>query len=137
WFDAGVIGNVSEIHVWTNRPLWPQGSDAAFKGGGVPDHLDWQLWLAQCPDHDYSPGIHPFAWRGFHEWGSGALGDMGCHNLDPLVWALGLGVPDRIDAKTDGLTEIAWPNGATVEYQWNDVSGHGPIKLTWYEGRKS
>jgi len=137
WFDAGVVGKVKEIHVWTNRPIWPQGPAAAFKTGEkAPGTLDWQLWLAATADREYSPGIHPFAWRGFFEYGSGALGDMGCHNLDPLVFALGLGVPDRIEAKADGLTEVAWPNGATVEFLWKDVPGHGEIKLHWYEGKK-
>ncbi len=138
WFDAGVVGKVKEIHVWTNRPIWPQGKAADFKPKQpVPDHLDWQLWLAATPDRDYCPGIHPFAWRGFFEYGSGALGDMGCHNLDPLVWALGLGVPNRIQATSEGLTDIAWPNGAKVEYVWNNVPGHGEIKLHWYEGKNS
>jgi predicted dehydrogenase len=137
WFNANVVGKVTEIHVWTNRPIWPQGGDAVIKSATAPDHLDWQLWLAQSPDQEYSPGVHPFAWRGFFEWGSGALGDMGCHNLDPLVWALGLGVPDNIQASTEGLTEVAWPRGAKVEYVWNDIPGHGQIKLYWYEGKNA
>ena len=135
WFDAGVVGTVKEIHVWTNRPVWPQGMAANAKPAQpAPDSLDWKLWLAQSPDADYRPDIHPFKWRGLFEYGAGALGDMGCHNLDPLVWALGLGVPDRIEAVADGLTDIAWPRGAKVVYHWEKVPGHGEIKLTWYEG---
>lgn len=137
WFQAGVVGTVSEIHVWTNRPIWPQSRAVVLRPGPAPDHLDWDLWLAATPDHAYSPGIHPFAWRGFAEWGSGALGDMGCHNLDPLVWALGLGVPNRIEATADGLTDEAWPRGAKVEFVWNDVPGHGQIKMHWYEGKNT
>ena len=138
WFDAGVVGKVKEIHVWTNRPIWPQGKAADFKPTQpAPETLDWQLWLAATPDRDYCPGIHPFAWRGFFEYGSGALGDMGCHNLDPLVWALGLGVPNRIEATSEGLTDIAWPNGAKVQYVWKNVPGHGEIKLYWYEGKNA
>jgi predicted dehydrogenase len=138
WFDAGVVGKVKEIHVWTNRPVWPQGRAADLKPAQpVPDSLDWQLWLAQAPDVEYHPGIHPFKWRGFYEYGGGALGDMGCHNLDPLVWALGLGVPNRIEATADGLTDIAWPRGAKVEFTWNDIPGHGKIKLVWYEGKNT
>lgn len=138
WFDASVVGEVSEIHVWTNRPIWPQGKDAVFKKGEkAPANLDWELWLATVPDMPYSPGIHPFAWRGFFEFGSGALGDMGCHHLDPLVWALSLGVPNQITAESEELTEIAWPKGAKVEYLWRKVPGHGDIKLYWYEGKNS
>ncbi len=137
WFQAGVIGKVREIHVWTNRPIWPQSTAAALKPGTPPPELDWDLWLAATPDHAYSPDIHPFKWRGLFEWGSGALGDMGCHNLDPLVWGLGLGVPQKIEAVADGLTDIAWPRGAKIEYLWRNVPGHGDIKLYWYEGKNT
>lgn len=137
WFDAGVIGKVKEIHVWTNRPIWPQGLAAAPKPAEKPADLDWELWLAQCPSVPYASGIAPFAWRGLFEYGSGALGDMGCHNLDPLVAALGLGVPNKIEAVADGLTDIAWPRGAKVEYLWKDVPNHGDIKLYWYEGKNT
>jgi predicted dehydrogenase len=138
FLDAGAIGKISEIHVWTNRPIWPQGSEAAPKPvQPVPGTLDWQLWLAATPDVDYRPDIHPFKWRGLFEYGAGALGDMGCHNLDPIVWALGLGVPDRIEATTNDLTDIAWPRGAKVEYVWDKVPGHGEIKLYWYEGKNT
>jgi predicted dehydrogenase len=138
WLDAGAIGKVNEIHVWTNRPIWPQGEAAAPKPTApVPDFLDWELWLAQTPDIDYRPGIHPFDWRGLYEYGAGAMGDMGCHNLDPIVWSLGLGMPDRIEAVADGLTDIAWPRGAKVQYVWKNVPGHGEIKLYWYEGKNT
>jgi len=138
WLDAGLLGKISEIHVWTNRPIWPQGKAADAKPAQPhPATLDWQLWLAQSPDTEYRPGIHPFDWRGLFEYGAGALGDMGCHNLDPIVWSLGLGVPDRIQATADGLTDIAWPRGAKVEYVWENVPGHGEIKLYWYEGKNT
>lgn len=138
WLDAGVVGKLNEIHVWTNRPIWPQGKAAAPKPTQpVPGDLDWQLWLAQCPDAEYRPKIHPFDWRGLFEYGCGALGDMGCHNLDPIVWALGLGVPDKIEAVADGLTGNAWPRGAKVEYHWKNVPGHGQLKLYWYEGKNT
>lgn len=136
WLDAGVVGKVKEIHVWTNRPSWPQGKSANLKPAQpAPEKLDWDLWLAAVPDRPYHPDIHPFKWRGLFEYGAGALGDMGCHNLDPLVWSLGLGVPDRIQATADELTDIAWPRGAKVEYVWKNVPGHGEIKLYWYEGK--
>lgn len=136
WLDAGVVGKVKEIHVWTNRPSWPQGKSANLKPAQpAPEKLDWDLWLAAVPDRPYHPDIHPFKWRGLFEYGAGALGDMGCHNLDPLVWSLGLGVPDRIQATADELTDVAWPRGAKVEYVWKNVPGHGEIKLYWYEGK--
>lgn len=136
WVDAGVVGKVKEIHVWTNRPIWPQGSAVSFKPGEIPETLDWKQWLAATPDHDYSPGIHPFAWRGFIEWGAGAIGDMGCHNIDPLFYAFDLGMPQFIEADTLELTDIAWPKGATIKYHYKNHPKVGDITLTWYEGKK-
>ena len=137
WLDAGVVGTIKEIHVWTNRPIWPQGKEATFKPGEVPEYLDWQQWLAQTPDHPYSPDIHPFKWRGFIEWGGGAIGDMGCHNMDPLFYALDLGIPQFIDSDTRELTDIAWPAGATVRYHWKKHPKLGDLTMTWYEGKNA
>jgi predicted dehydrogenase len=137
WIAAGVIGTVKEIHVWTNRPIWPQGNSVSFKGGEIPANLDWQQWLAATPDHAYSPDIHPFKWRGFLEWGAGAFGDMGCHLIDAPSWSLDLGVPKFVTAtKVDDITDIAWPTGAIVKMEFPAVKGHGDVTLTWYEGKK-
>ncbi|MEQ1859782.1 MAG: Gfo/Idh/MocA family oxidoreductase [Chthoniobacteraceae bacterium] len=137
WLAAGVIGKVKEVHVWTNRPIWPQGNAVSFKPGDIPAALDWPLWLAATPDHDYSPDIHPFKWRGFLEWGAGAFGDMGCHLIDAASWALDLGVPRFATAtQVDDLTNIAWPTGSIVKMEFPKVKGHGDVTLTWYEGKK-
>jgi predicted dehydrogenase len=137
WIAAGVIGKVKEVHVWTNRPIWPQGNSVSFKPGEVPANLDWELWLAATPDHAYSPDIHPFKWRGFLEWGAGAFGDMGCHLIDAPSWALDLGVPKFATAtQVDEITDIAWPTGAIVKMEFPNVKGHGDVTLTWYEGKK-
>ena len=135
WLDAGVVGKIKEIHVWTNRPIWPQGREAVFKAGAVPDYLDWQQWLAATPDHAYSPEIHPFKWRGFLEWGAGAIGDMGCHNIDPIFYALDLGMPQRVESNVCELTDIAWPRGATIKYHWKNHPRVGDLTMNWYEGR--
>ena len=137
WIAAGVIGKVKEVHVWTNRPIWPQGNAVSFKPGDVPANLDWELWLAATPDHAYSPDIHPFKWRGFQEWGAGAFGDMGCHLIDAASWALDLGVPRyATSTQVDDLTDIAWPTGSIVKMEFPDVKGHGDVTLAWYEGKK-
>ncbi len=137
WIAAGAIGKVKEVHVWTNRPIWPQGKEVSFKKGEVPANLDWQQWLAATPDHDYSPDIHPFKWRGFTEWGAGAFGDMGCHLIDAASYALDLGVPRYVTStKVDDITDIAWPTGAIVKMEFPNVKGHGDVSLTWYEGKK-
>lgn len=135
WLDAGVVGKIKELHVWTNRPIWPQGNAAFFREADIPEYLDWQQWLAATPDHPYSPDIHPFKWRGYLEWGAGAIGDMGCHNIDPIFYALDLGIPERIEAAPEELTEIAWPRGATIRYQWKNHPKLGDIAMTWYEGK--
>ena len=134
---AGGIGKVKEVHVWTNRPIWAQGKAVNFKPADVPENLDWPLWLAATPDHDYSPGIHPFSWRGFIEWGAGAFGDMGCHLIDAPAWALGLGVPKYITAtQVDDVSDIAWPTGSVVKMEFPATADHGDVVLYWYEGKK-
>jgi predicted dehydrogenase len=137
WIAGGAIGKVKEVHVWTNRPIWPQGKEVSFKPGPIPENLDWPLWLAATPDHDYSPEIHPFKWRGFIEWGSGAFGDMGCHLIDGPSWALELGVPKYITAThVEDLTKIAWPTGSVVKMEFPSTKNHGDVTLFWYEGRQ-
>lgn len=134
WVEAGAIGKVKEIHVWTNRPIWPQGRDVTFKPGTAPANLDWDLWLAATPEHAFSGDVAPFKWRGFLEWGAGAIGDMGCHLMDPIFYALDLGMPTTIEAVPEELTALAWPRGAEVKYTWKDHPKHGDITMTWYEG---
>src|SRR4051812_5133617 len=137
WLAAGAIGKVKEVHVWTNRPIWPQGKSAIFKPEPPPETLDWQQWLAATPDHEYSPTIHPFNWRGFLEWGAGAFGDMGCHLIDPASNSLELGVPRFATAtQIDDLTDVAWPTGSIVKMEFPKVAGHGDVVMYWYEGKK-
>ena len=137
WIAAGCIGKVKEVHVWTNRPIWPQGKSAIIKPGQTaPDTLDWEHWLAGTPDAPYSDTIHPFKWRGFLEYGAGAFGDMGCHLIDAPSMSLGLGVPSFVTAmQVDDLTDLAWPTGSIVKMEFPGNS-HGNISLTWYEGKK-
>ena len=137
WLDAGVVGKVKEIHVWTNRPIWPQGNTASFKPGDAPDFLNWPLWLAQCPDMPYSPEMHPFKWRGYLEFGGGAIGDMGCHLMDPIFYALDLGIPRHAEAITEELTDVAWPRGGVVKLTWKNHAKLGEVTMTWYEGKNA
>jgi len=156
WMNAGVVGNVKEIHVWTNRPIWPQGNaakeiytgksapkprrkeesnEAAEGVGQAPAHVNWQQWLAQVPEHPYIPGLHPFAWRGHREFGAGAMGDMGCHIMDGPFWACELGEPYQIEAEVGELTDMSWPAWSHVICSFKHVK-YGDIKLHWYEGMK-
>jgi predicted dehydrogenase len=138
WLAAGAIGKVKEVHVWTNRPIWPQGKSAIIKPDQTaPDYLDWEHWLAATPDAPYSDTIHPFKWRGFLEYGAGAFGDMGCHLIDAPSMSLGLGAPSFVTAEqVDDLTDIAWPTGSFVKMEFPGLANHGDVTLTWYEGKK-
>jgi predicted dehydrogenase len=156
WINAGIVGNVKEVHVWTNRPIWPQGSAAKdiYTGkaapkarrkeeengvpegvGQAPAHVHWQQWLAQVPDHPYIPGLHPFAWRGSLEFGAGAMGDMGCHIMDGPFWGCELGEPYKIEAEVGDLTDMSWPAWSHVICHFKHAK-YGEIKLHWYEGTK-
>ncbi len=134
---AGVIGKVSEVHMWTNRPIWPQGMKAWPKGERVPKGLDWEQWIGPAPFHDYSPAIAPFNWRGYWDFGAGALGDMGCHIMDMPYWALGLGSPDWVEAKEEGATAIAAPLWSTVTYHYPTSYFDIPVNFIWYDGVSS
>ncbi len=134
---AGVIGKVTEVHAWTNRPIWPQGMKAWPKAEPVPKGLDWDLWIGPAPFHDYSPEIAPFKWRGWWDFGAGALGDMGCHIMDMPYWALGLTSPTRVEAKQGGGTDIAGPLWSTVTYHFPTGHFGAPVKFVWYDGVSS
>lgn len=134
WVRAGVIGRVTEVHAWTNRPIWPQGMTEWPKGEPVPKGLDWDLWIGPAPFHEYSQAIAPFNWRGWWDFGAGALGDMGCHIMDMPYWALGLTAPDWVEAKQEGGTRIAGPNWSTVTYHFPTSVFEKPVKFVWYDG---
>ena len=98
WFNDGKIGTVDEVFVWTNRPVWPQGIPVPKPtGSSSPDHLDWDLWLGTAPSIPYSDAYHPFNWRGWWAYGTGALGDMGCHIIDVPFKTLGLHNPTAVE----------------------------------------
>ena len=97
-----MIGSVREVHVWSDRAghLWKQGISRPADTPPVPPTLDWKLWLGPAPERPYNPAYAPVSWRGWRDFGTGALGDMGCHIIDHPVWALNLGVPRSVEART-------------------------------------
>jgi len=134
---AGVIGPVREVHSWTDRPgtVWPQGISEPLKAEPVPDTLDWDLWLGPAPQRDYNPGYAPRSWRGWWDFGCGALGDMGCHLLDPANWALQLGPPTSVECvEQEGKNDQTGPNKAIIRYEFPERNGMPPVTLYWYEG---
>jgi predicted dehydrogenase len=141
WIEAGVIGTVREVHSWTNRPVWPQGvefpaPDPRDKKNAdpVPATLDWNLWLGVAPVRQYAKGIMPFNWRGFVDYGCGALGDMGCHILNAPFFALDLRGDCAVSAESSGMSAVAWPAWSVITYQFPQRGKRAPLKLVWYDG---
>jgi predicted dehydrogenase len=137
WVQAGVLGEVTEVHSWTDRPIWPQGNlppDHSKMMPVVPATLDWDLWLGVAQPREYDPAYLPFTWRGYWDFGTGALGDMGCHILDGAFFALELGSPTHVEAVSAKLTEISPPKSSMVKYRFPARGSLGPVTLTWYDG---
>jgi predicted dehydrogenase len=164
YIKEGAIGDVREVHVWTNRPLgyWPQGlprpkpltpnangrplswngpaverrlAAAMFADGRpTPDTLNWDLFTGGSQPVDYHPVYHPFNWRGWVEWGQGALGDMGAHLIDFPFWALDLGMPTSVETISTPFNDICYPNATTTYYEFAARDSKPAVKLTWYDG---
>jgi predicted dehydrogenase len=175
WVQAGIIGQIKEVNVWTNRPLgyWPQGvprpakptAPASAQGGAssfgtdwnarqvnralaaamdgeypIPQGLDWDLFLGPAPEVAYHPIYHPFNWRGWLDWGTGAIGDMAAHLIDHPYWALGLTYPTSVEATftpwgTDlKNNRVSYPMGSHVVYHFPARGKQPPVKLTWFDG---
>lgn len=136
---TGAIGEVREVHCWTNRPIWPQGMAALPEPEAVPDVVDWNLWLGPAADRPYSPAYMPFAWRGWWDFGCGALGDMACHIMDPANWSLKLKYPSSVECLSqEGLTEYAAPNKSVIKYIFPERVAEGKtwpeVTLYWHDG---
>lgn len=138
WIRAGAIGEVRTVHCWTNRPrgFWPQGADLRHPAEipAVPGTMNWDLWIGPSPFRPYHPAYAPFVWRGWWDFGSGALGDMGAHILDQPYWALDLGYPDEIQASSTPFNTAAFPLGSAVHYRFPSRGNRPPVELSWYDG---
>ena len=130
----GLIGKVGEVHAWSDRPIWPQGIDRPKDTPAVPESLQWDLWLGPAPERPYHPAYLPFSWRGWWDFGTGALGDMGCHIIDPVVWALDLGSPTSIEAVSTKVNSETAPVASIVRYEFPARGELPPVKLTWWDG---
>ena len=134
WIWDGAIGDVHEVHCWTNRPIWPQGIDAPKEIPSVPSTVDWDVWLGPAPFRPYHPAYHPFKWRGLWDFGTGALGDMGAHIFDQPFWALKLKSPVSVQASSTPFTKDYYPWAEVVTYEFAAREGMGPLTLTWWDG---
>jgi predicted dehydrogenase len=136
--QAGAIGPVREVHVWTNRPVWPQAPKVMAMpkdAQAIPPKLHWDLWLGVAPTRPYHDGYHPFNWRGWLDFGTGAIGDMACHTANMAYRALKLGLPTSIVAEAGDVNPQTYPAWAKIVFQFPEREGDlPPVKFTWYEG---
>ncbi len=133
--QAGVLGDVREVHVWTDRPIWPQGHTRPATLP-APSHLNWDLWLGPAPWREFHAGCVPFNWRAFWDFGTGALGDMGCHNMDLAFTALDLRDPIAVSAESSGINSETAPAWSIITSEFPKRGKWGPVKMVWYDGGK-
>ncbi|MEX0716724.1 MAG: Gfo/Idh/MocA family oxidoreductase [Planctomycetaceae bacterium] len=135
---SGAIGNVTEVHIWSNRPIWPQGLGRPTEIEPVPAHIHWDLFLGPAPERPYnSKAYQPFRWRGWLDFGTGALGDMACHTMNMPVMALELFDPTSVTADSTGIIENeTWPKSSTIEFQFPARGDRPACKMVWYDGSR-
>ncbi|MCA9267631.1 MAG: Gfo/Idh/MocA family oxidoreductase, partial [Planctomycetales bacterium] len=153
WIRSGRLGEVREVHVWSSRPIWPQGIDRPADTPPVPESLHWDLWLGPAPERPYHPVYHPMRWRGWWDFANGAIGDMGPHLIDAVQWGLNLPSPVRIEAESSPVNDETAPLWSIVRFDFEMPStdsrdgeaaaaGSNPpstvreLSLTWYDGGK-
>ncbi len=145
WIDDKVIGTISEINVWTNRPIWPSGINKPKANASLkPKGLNWDLWLGPAKQTEYIPNMHPFNWRGWWDYGTGALGDMGCHLMDVPFKALNLKYPTSVECSIGKIHTKMWtqdyspdgcPPSASIAFDFDATSkNNSKIKFTWMDG---
>ncbi len=143
WVDAGLIGEVHTVHCWTNRPVWPQGIATPTGKHALPKELDWDLWLGPVKEVEYNPAYHPFNWRGWWNFGTGALGDMACHIMDAAFRILPIDYPSEVECSAT----TAWadffkladypdscPASSIIHLKFPRTDGKGNINFTWMDG---
>lgn len=140
WIEGGLIGKLVSIDFYTNRPIWPQGMRRPTEAHNVPPTLDWELWLGPAQFRPYHPGYAPFNWRGWWDFGTGAMGDMACHIMDCAVWILGLKFPAKVIPETSQLYTETAPKLSRITYEFpvsgtmNAAGKNGVVTLTWRDG---
>jgi predicted dehydrogenase len=136
FIQDGAIGKVHTVHIWSDRPIWPQGIDRPTDTPPVPPTLDWDLWLGPAPQRPYNPAYVPFNWRGWWDFGCGAMGDMAVHNADPAFFCLDLGAPIAAEAETSGVNNETFPKWQIITYYFAARGDQPAVKLIWYDGGK-
>ena len=149
--QSGLLGPVRQVHVWSNRPIWPQGMDRPTDRDLVPKDFDWDLWLGPAPWRPFKSKwpegeqsgkkrraqgavYHPFAWRGWQDFGTGALGDMACHTANMPFRALKLGYPIEVEAQSSGINKETYPLKSKIRFEFPAREGLVPLTFSWYDG---
>ncbi|MFT4533927.1 MAG: putative dehydrogenase [Saprospiraceae bacterium] len=142
WIQSGIIGDVTQVHAWTNRPVWEQAMYRPTEKVEIPSHIEWDLFLGSAPERPYHPTYHPFGWRGWWDFGTGALGDMACHIIDPAVRALKLKYPTHVQAfapfKVKDWNRVnsfeSPPLATIVHYDFAARENMPEVRMSWYDG---
>lgn len=134
WLWAGAIGQVREVHAWSNRPIWPQAINRPFDKPPVPRTLDWDLWLGPAPERPYNPAYVPFSWRGWFDFGSGAIGDEAIHNLSPVFSSLKLTAPTLISASSSPVFPETFPQASYIHFEFPAREKMDAVTVHWYDG---
>jgi hypothetical protein len=142
WFEAGLIGDIQKVYCWTDRPVWPQGITWPTSKPPVPKELNWDLWLGTAQETNYIENLVPFNWRGWWQFGTGALGDMGCHIIGPPFKLLGLGYPTEISGSAstvyngifkEGIYPESGPVSSSIKFKFKQKNGND-LELHWMDG---
>jgi predicted dehydrogenase len=134
WIWAGAIGPVREVHNWSSRPYWPQGVDRPREAQPVPEELDWDLWLGPAPERPFHHAYLPFMWRGWSDFGCGALGDMGSYSYDTIFRVLKLEAPESVEASSSERYDETYPLASMIRYNFAARVDMPAVKFTWYDG---
>ncbi len=134
WVWAGAIGPVREVHNWSSRPFWPQGLERPKDAETVPDGLDWDLWLGPAPERPFNHVYLPFVWRGWHDFGCGAIGDMGNYSFDTLFRVLKLGAPETVEASSSTPFPETFPAASMIHFHFGARGEMPPVDIHWYDG---
>jgi predicted dehydrogenase len=138
WIQAGAIGTVKEVHCWSDRPgkFWKQAVERPTDTPPVPAECDWDLWLGAAPQRPYHPTYHPRAWRGWYDFGTGALGDMAVHNIDPAFYALDLDAPVATECHSSPIQKESYPAWQILTFEFAAKGNRPALKAYWYDGGK-
>ncbi|CAN5300566.1 Gfo/Idh/MocA family oxidoreductase [soil metagenome] len=136
YVQGGYLGDVKEIHCFTNRPVWPQGMERPTGENEIPEGLDWESWIGPAPMRPFVNGVyHDFKWRGILDFGGGALADMACHTMDSIFMSLDPGYPTHVEAiNVDTLTDDAFPKGSTLKWTFGPKGDRPGFEVYWYDG---